>query len=312
MTNTARPSVGTLDVVDSGGDCERQHDVRTLHQIHVRNRDRRLDEAGNAHGPRTRRIDQHPGRALQRGAALIVGHRHAVAAEDRTLEARRHCELRAQRQRRLHHCAGEQRIVRLRVVIADDGVETAGLESVQRGPFAPGHRAEAGAGIESSQQRVHPQSQLELPGPAPRVAVHRNEKRLELDQFSGNSQVNGAFAQTLSHQRELAGFKVAQSAVNQFAGSAGCAAGETEPLDEQSAMARGCGGLQYSSSVNAAADDDYIVLFHCHKRLRNSARMREYIRTHHFLPLSPFANSADGAMACRPAFPRIAARANRT
>ena len=145
-------------------------------------------------------------------------------------------------------------------MIANDGVETVGLESVERGPFAPGHAAEAGARIESSEQRVHPQSQLELPGPAPRVAVHRNEKRLELDQFRGNSQVNGAFAQALAHQRELAGLEVAQSAVNQFAGSAGRAAGETEPLDEQGAVAGGGGSLQYSGSVNAAADDDYIVL----------------------------------------------------
>ena len=72
----------------------------------------------------------------------------------------------------------------------------------------------------------------------------------------------GALAQTLAHQRELAGFEIAQSAVNQFAGPARRAAGETEPFDEQRAVTRGRGGLQYPGSMNAAADDDYIVLFH--------------------------------------------------
>jgi hypothetical protein len=50
--------------------------------------------------------------------------------------------------------------------------------------------------------------------------------------------------------------------VDQFAGSARRTAGETEPFDEQSTVARGCGGLQYPRSMDAAADDDYIVLFH--------------------------------------------------
>ena len=35
-----------------------------------------------------------------------------------------------------------------------------------------------------------------------------------------------------------------------------------QPFDEQRAVARGGGGLQYAGSMNAAADDDYIVLFH--------------------------------------------------
>jgi hypothetical protein len=51
--------------------------------------------------------------------------------------------------------------------------------------------------------------------------------------------------------------------VNQLARSAGRAAREAEPFDEQRAVARGRGGLQYTGTVNAAADDDYIVLFHC-------------------------------------------------
>jgi len=88
---------GALDIVDPGGDRKRQHDVRALHQIHVRNRDGRLDEAGNARGPGTRRIDQHPGRAFQRGTPVIVGHHHAVAVQNRTLEAGRHGKFRAHR-----------------------------------------------------------------------------------------------------------------------------------------------------------------------------------------------------------------------
>ncbi len=76
--------------------------------------------------------------------------------------------------------------------------------------------------------------------------------------------MNGAFAQTLAHQRELAGFEIAQAAVNQLARPAGRAAGEAEPFDEQRAVTCGRGGLQYPGTVNAAADDDYIVLFHCH------------------------------------------------
>jgi len=79
--------------------------------------------------------------------------------------------------------------------------------------------------------------------------------------------VYGTLAQTLAHQRELGGLEIAQSAVNQFAGSAGCAAGKTRPFDEQRGMTRGRGGLQYSRAVDAAADDDYIELFHCHTRV---------------------------------------------
>ena len=70
--------------------------------------------------------------------------------------------------------------------------------------------------------------------------------------------------------------------MNQLAGSAGCAAGEADPFDEERAVTRGRGGLQYARTVNAAADDDYIELFHCHTRLRNCARMREYMGSHHF------------------------------
>ena len=101
------------------------------------------------------------------------------------------------------------------------------FETVERGPFALRHAAEAGAGVEAAEQRVNPESEFQLPGPAPCVAIHRNEKRLELDQLRGDAQVYGALAQTLAHQRELAGFEVAQAAVNQFAGAARRAAGET-------------------------------------------------------------------------------------
>ncbi len=76
------------------------------------------------------------------------------------------------------------------------------------------------------EQRVNPQSELQLPGPPSGVAIHRNEERLELDQLRGDAQMNGALAQALAHQRELAGFQVAQSAVNELAGAARGAAGE--------------------------------------------------------------------------------------
>jgi hypothetical protein len=51
--------------------------------------------------------------------------------------------------------------------------------------------------------------------------------------------------------------------VNQFARPTGRAAGEAEPFDEQRAVTRSRDGLQYPGSMNAAADDDYIVSFHC-------------------------------------------------
>ncbi len=95
----------------------------------------------------------------------------------------------------------------------------------------------------------------QLPGPPPRVAVDGNEEWFELDEFGGDSQMNGAFAQTLAHQRELAGLEIAQPTVNQFARPAGCAAGEPAPFDEQRAVAGGRSRLQYTGSVYASADD---------------------------------------------------------
>ena len=164
----------------------------------------------------------------------------------------------------------------MRILISNDGIESVGLKTVERGPFAFRDGAEAGSRIEPSEQRINPKPKFQLPRPASCVAIDRNKEWLELDEFRGDSQMYGAFAQTLAHQRELAGFEIAQAAVNQFAGSTGRTAGEAEAFDEQGAVTRGRGGLQYPGSVNAAADDDYIVLFHCPTLTRNCARMREY------------------------------------
>ena len=85
---------------------------------------------------------------------------------------------------------------------------------------------------------------------------------LQLDQLRRDPQVYGALAQTLAHQRELAGLEVAQAAVDELARAARRAAGERTLLDEERAVSGGSGGLQHSGSVDAAAHDDYIECSH--------------------------------------------------
>src|ERR1700722_14920185 len=97
--------------------------------------------------------------------------------------------------------------------------------------------------------------------------------------------MNGALAQALANQGKLPGFQVAQSAVNELAGSARCAGRQPLALDEQCAVSGRPGGLQHAGAMNAAADDDHIVFFHLYCRLAEglksmALRMRDYTRTH--------------------------------
>src|SRR5450755_4961889 len=139
---------------------------------------------------------------------------------------------------------------------------TARVEPIQRGPIALGNGTEACTGVEASQQRVHPKTQLELPRAAPCVPVDRNVKRFEFNEFRRNSQMNSAFAQAFAHERELPGLEIAKAAMDQFTGATGCAARQRTLLDEQTRITGGRDGLKYAGTVNAAAHDDHIVFFH--------------------------------------------------
>ena len=143
--------------------------MRALHQIDLGYVDRRLDGARDlgAQGPaaftstRARHSD-----AL---AAALEGHPHAVIAQRGAHEPRRHGDLPAEGARRLDHGTGQLRIIGLGVVIADDRIETARLQAVELRPLALGHAAEARARIESAEQGVEPQPELELPRTAARL-----------------------------------------------------------------------------------------------------------------------------------------------
>ena len=100
--------------------------------------------------------------------------------------------------------------------------------------------------------------------------------------------MNRALAQTFAHQRELPGFQVAQSAMNELAGAARSTGGERLALDEQCAVAGRRSGLQHAGAMNTAADDDHIVFFHLHRWCLECVITREHTT---FESLSPFANS---------------------
>jgi len=74
--------------------------------------------------------------------------------------------------------------------------------------------------------------------------------------------MHGALAQAFAHQGELAGFEIAQPSMDQFAGAARGAAGETTFLYQQGAMPGRGGGLQHAGAMDAAADDDDVEFFH--------------------------------------------------
>ena len=251
-----------FDVVNACRHRMGNHDVRPLNQIHVRNRDRRLDGARHLGRPRARGIDEHPGLDLDVRAGHGVTHRHALVAQNGARESRRHRKFRTQSQRGFHHRPGQQGIVGLRIVIANHGIEILGLQAVELRPLSLGHAAEAHGRIEAAEQRIQPQADFQLPWPSAGVAVHRNEKWLQFDELGGDAQMNGTFVQALAYQCELTRFQVAQAAVNQLAGPARCAAGQGLPLDEQGLMAGSGRSLKYAGAVNAAADDDHIVFFH--------------------------------------------------
>ncbi len=236
--------------------------MRALHQVHIRHSDRRFDGACDLRRPGSGGVDQHPRPAFQARRSRRVIHVNAAVVQSCSREGGRHCEFAAQLQRRLHHGARQQCIVGLRIMVANHRIEILGLQAIERGPVAARHAAEARSRIKSSEQRVHPESELQLPRPPPGVAIHRNEERLQFDQFGGDAQMNCALAQALAHQGKLSGFQVAQSAMNELAGATRRAAGKRPPFDEQGAVSRSGGSLKYTGAMNTAADDDHIVFFH--------------------------------------------------
>src|SRR5450631_447648 len=123
--------------------------------------------------------------------------------------------------------------------------------------------------------------------------------------------MNGALAQAFSNQCELARFQVAQSAVDQLAGAARCAARQGIALDEQGLMARRRRRLKDPGTMNAAADDDHIVFFHESLRLGFGVKPQGCVITPehtNFARLSPFANTRNftRCWVWPRAFPRIA------
>ncbi len=109
--------------------------------------------------------------------------------------------------------------------------------------------------------------------------------------------MNGALPQAFAHQRKLAGFQVAQSAMNELAGAARGAGRERFALDEQCAVSGRDGSLEHAGAMNAAADDDHIVFFHLHWGF-DRWRLECVITREHtnFESLSPFANSREGSV----------------
>jgi hypothetical protein len=144
----------------------------------------------------------------------------------------------------------------LRVVIADDRLQSLGLESSKGRPFAARDAAKRIAGP-NPPSSVHRKAELQLPGTAACIVVHRDEEGLQLLQLRGNAQMNDALVDAFAQQRALSGLQIAQAAMHQLAGFARCADGWTALLVEQFTVAGGCGRWQYT-----CADDDHIVLLH--------------------------------------------------
>ena len=89
--------------------------------------------------PGARRIDQHARTAfLGLPPALANVTITPSSRNSRPTKFRRHRDLRAQLQSGSHHRTRQQRIVGLRVVIADDGVQIRDLEAVELRPLARG------------------------------------------------------------------------------------------------------------------------------------------------------------------------------
>ena len=76
--------------------------------------------------------------------------------------------------------------------------------------------------------------------------------------------MNGALAQALAHQRELAGFQDSAVRRESVCWSGSRCRRPALALDEQCAVSGRHGGLQHAGAMNAAADDDHIVFFHLH------------------------------------------------
>ena len=74
--------------------------------------------------------------------------------------------------------------------------------------------------------------------------------------------MNGALSQAFAHQRELPGFQVAQSAVNELAGAARGAGRERFRSMSNALCPAAATRLEHAGAMNAAADDDHIVFFH--------------------------------------------------
>ena len=71
-----------------------------------------------------------------------------------------------------------------------------------------------------------------------------------------------ALGQRLSHQTKFIIFEVAQSAVDQLAAGRGGCAGKIVLLDKQHRQAASCGVACDTGAVDAAANDDKVVLIH--------------------------------------------------
>src|SRR3990172_11645356 len=111
----------------------------------------------------------------------------------------------------------------------------------------------------STEQGIKRQTRADHPWRAAGGGVKGNKKWYALHQRGRDAQEDFALAQRFAHEPEMRAFEIAQTAVDEFAGTAGCAAAERLPLQQQRRVSRGRGGLGHADAMNAAADDDNVV-----------------------------------------------------
>ena len=182
----------------------------------------------------------------------------AVVAQCSAGELRRTQQARAELLRRAQHRAGQGRIVGLGIVVPEHRFKIGGFQAVERRPQLTWHAAEMRVTGKPRQQRVQRQADAQLPWAAARLPVDREVETLQAHQCRCEAKQRAALVQALAHQVKLPGLQVTQSAVDQFAGTAGRAGGDGGLLEQHYRMAGSGGGLRHAGAVNTGADHGHI------------------------------------------------------
>lgn len=248
-----------LDVIDALSQRLRYHDVGALHQIDIDARRNGRDILQHFVDPGSGGVDYGPAFRLPRSLIHLIMDYRALGTAFHALQERGHVQLGAQTLRRVHHGAGEGGVVGLSVGIAVDGIQAVGAQAIQTFPMMAGNAVIARNLVTARKQSIKTQAEANLPRTAAGVAINRQVKGPQPHQFRRQLEQQGALTETFADQGELRAFQIAESAVNEFAGSAGGAGGQRRLFQYQDRMALRRGGLGYARPMNAAAYDYQVV-----------------------------------------------------